>query len=140
MSTVFTKIIDGDFPGTFVWRDDRCVGFMSINPLAPGHVLVVPIDEVDHWIDAPPDLAAHLFAVTHTIGLAQRAAFACERVGVIVAGYEVPHTHVHVIPTTSMAELSFSNAAAHVDPEDLSSWAEAIRRELRAAGATGVSD
>ena len=140
MSTVFTKIIEGEFPGTFVWRDDRCVAFMSINPLAPGHVLVVPIDEVDHWIDAPPDLAAHLFAVTHTIGLAQRAAFGCERVGVIVAGYEVPHTHVHVIPTTSMAELSFSNAAAHVDREDLSAWAEAIPRELRAAGATGVSD
>jgi len=140
MSTVFTKIIDGEFPGTFVWRDDRCVGFMSINPLAPGHVLVVPIDEVDHWVDAPPDLAAHLFAVTHTIGLAQRAAFACERVGVIVAGYEVPHTHIHVIPTSSMAELNFANAAASVDRDDLAGWADAIRRELRAAGATGVSD
>lgn len=140
MSTVFTKIIEGEFPGTFVWRDDRCVAFMSINPMARGHVLVVPIAEIDHWVDAPPDLAAHLFAVTHTIGLAQRAAFSCERVGVIVAGYEVPHTHVHVIPTSSMAELSFANAAASVDREDLAAAAEAIRRELRAAGADGVSD
>jgi diadenosine tetraphosphate (Ap4A) HIT family hydrolase len=140
MSTVFTKIIQGEFPGTFVWRDESCVAFMSINPMAPGHVLVVPIDEVDHWIDAPPALAAHLFSVTHTIGLAQRAAFGCERVGVIVAGYEVPHTHVHVIPTTSMAELSFSNAAAGVDRDELDAWADAIRRELRAIGAAGVSD
>ena len=140
MSTVFTKIIEGEFPGTFVWRDHRCVGFMSINPLAPGHVLVVPIDEVDHWIEAPPDLTAHLFAVARTIGLAQKAAFDCERVGLIVAGYEVPHTHVHVIPTSSMAQLSFANAAASVDRADLETWAEAIRRELRATAATGVSD
>ena len=89
MSTVFTKIIDGEFPGTFVWRDEHCVAFMSINPMAPGHVLVVPIAEIDHWIDAPSELASHLFSVTHTIGRAQRAAFGCDRVGVIVAGYEV---------------------------------------------------
>jgi diadenosine tetraphosphate (Ap4A) HIT family hydrolase len=140
MSTEFTKIIDGEFPATFVWRDERCVAFMSINPMAPGHVLVVPVDEIDHWVDAPPELAAHLFAVTHTIGLAQRAAFGCERVGVIVAGYEVPHTHVHVIPTSSMAQLSFANAAAGVDRGDLEASAASIRRELRAAGAPGVSD
>jgi diadenosine tetraphosphate (Ap4A) HIT family hydrolase len=108
--------------------------------MAPGHVLVVPIEEVDHWIDASPALAAHLFAVAHTIGQAQQQAFDCARVGVIVAGYEVPHAHVHVIPTSSMSELSFANAAAHVDRDDLDRWAEAIRSELRAAGATGLSD
>jgi diadenosine tetraphosphate (Ap4A) HIT family hydrolase len=139
MSTVFTKIIEGEFPGTFVWRDEQCVAFLSINPMAPGHVLVVPIEEIDHWVDASADLVAHLFSVTHIIGLAQRAAFGCERVGVIVAGYEVPHTHVHVIPTSSMAQLSFAHAATSVDRGDLEAWAEAIRRELRAAGAVGVS-
>ncbi len=138
MTTVFTKIIDGEIPGTFVWRDDRCVAFMSINPMARGHVLVVPIEEVDHWVDASTELAAHLFAVAHTIGAAQRDAFACERVGVIVAGYEVPHTHVHVIPTNDMSELSFANAAASVDRDDLEAAAEAIRAELRGAGAAGV--
>jgi diadenosine tetraphosphate (Ap4A) HIT family hydrolase len=139
MTTVFTKIIQGEFPGTFVWRDEQCVGFMSINPMAPGHVLVVPIAEIDHWIDVPAELAAHLFAVAHTIGKAQQAAFECERIGLIVAGYEVPHTHVHVIPTTSMAQLSFANAAASVDRGDLEAWADAIRAELREAGADGVS-
>lgn len=140
MTTVFTKIIQGEFPGTFVWRDELCVGFLSINPMAPGHVLVVPIEEVDHWIDASPELAAHLFSVAHIIGRAQRAAFGCDRVGVIVAGYEVPHTHVHVIPTSSMAQLSFANAAASVSRTDLDSWAESIRMQLRAAGAAGISD
>lgn len=140
MSTVFTKIIEGQFPGTFVWRDERCVGIMSINPMAAGHVLIVPIDEIDHWLDAPADLAAHLFAVARTIGLAQQAAFECDRIGLIVAGYEVPHTHVHVIPTTSMAQLSFANAAAHVDRDDLETWADAIRTQLRTAGAVGVTD
>jgi diadenosine tetraphosphate (Ap4A) HIT family hydrolase len=140
MTTVFTRIIDGEIPGTFVWRDERCVAFLSINPMAPGHTLVVPIEEIDHWIDGPADLVAHLFAVTHTIGLAQRAAFGCERIGVIVAGYEVPHTHVHVIPTATMGQLSFANAAATVRPEELGAWADAIRAELRRAGASGVSD
>jgi diadenosine tetraphosphate (Ap4A) HIT family hydrolase len=139
MATVFTRIIEGELPGTFVWRDEHCVAFLSINPLAPGHVLVVPIEEIDHWVDAPPELAAHLFSVAHAIGRAQQDAFDCERVGVIVAGYEVPHTHVHVLPTTSMAQLSFANAAASVERDDLESWAEAIRTALRRLGATGVS-
>ena len=140
MSTVFTKIINGEFPGTFVWRDESCVAFMSINPMAPGHVLVVPVEEVDHWIDAPPELAAHLFSVAHVIGRAQQAAFECERIGLIIAGYEVPHTHIHVLPTTSMGQLSFANAAASVERDDLDAWADAIRTALRAEGATGVSD
>ncbi|MEM1332759.1 MAG: HIT family protein [Actinomycetota bacterium] len=130
MSTIFTKIIEGEIPGTFVHRDDRCVVFMSINPMAAGHALVVPIEEVDHWVDCSPDLSSHLFDVAHRIGRAQLAAFGCERVGLMIAGYEVPHTHVHVVPTNSMSELSFANAAASVDPADLEAAAEAIRRHL----------
>ena len=138
MPTIFTRIIDGEIPGTFVWRDDRCVVFMSINPMARGHALVVPIAEVDHWVDGDPELLAHLFEVARVIGVAQQAAFARDRVGVIVAGYEVPHMHVHVIPTDSMAQLSFANAAASVDRDDLDAAAEAIRAELRAMGRTEV--
>jgi diadenosine tetraphosphate (Ap4A) HIT family hydrolase len=132
MTTLFTRIIDGEIPGTFVWRDDRCVAFMSINPLARGHVLVVPIEEVDHWVDADADLVAHLFAVTRELSLAVNRAFRPARVGVIIAGYEVPHAHIHVVPTTTMAELNFANAAPSVDREDLESAAAAIRRELDA--------
>jgi len=130
MPTVFSRIIAGEIPGTFVHRDERCVAFMSINPMAHGHVLVVPVQEVDHWIDMPADLAAHVFAVSYRIALAQQSAFNCERVGMIIAGYEVPHTHVHLIPTTNMGQLSFSNAASHVDRDDLDRAAAAIIARL----------
>jgi histidine triad (HIT) family protein len=130
MATIFSRIIAGEVPGTFVYRDDRCVAFMSVNPLARGHVLVVPIDEVDHWIDASSELVGHLFDVVHRIGRAQQQAFDCERVGVIVAGYEVPHAHIHVIPTENMSQLAFENAARSVDRDDLEAAAEAIRRSL----------
>jgi diadenosine tetraphosphate (Ap4A) HIT family hydrolase len=130
MTTVFTRILNGDLPGTFVHRDDLCAAFMSINPLAYGHALVVPIEEVDHWVDASPELVAHLFEVAHRIGRAQRDAFGCQRVGIIVAGYEVPHTHVHVIPTEHMGQLNFANAAASVSRDDLETAAAAIRAHL----------
>lgn len=134
MATIFTRIIDGEIPGTFVWRDERCVAFMSINPMAHGHTLVVPIEEVDHWVDASPELTAHLFEVTRIIGIAQQRAFSPARVGVIIAGYEVPHTHIHVVPTNEMAELSFANAAASIDRDELDAAATAIRDALQALG------
>jgi histidine triad (HIT) family protein len=134
MATIFTRIIDGQIPGTFIWKDDHCVVFMSINPMAHGHALVVPREEVDHWVDASPELTEHLFAVTRIIGVAQREAFGCDRVGVIIAGYEVPHTHIHVIPTSDMSQLSFANAASSIDRELLDSAAEKIRVALRSAG------
>jgi len=127
MSTIFTRIINGEIPGAFVHRDDRCVVFMSINPLARGHALVVPIEEIDHWIDAPEELTSHLFAVSHLIGKAQKRAFDCERVGLIIAGYEVPHAHIHVIPTNNMGQLSFANAASSADPQDLAAAAQQIK-------------
>ena len=133
MATIFTRIIEGHIPGTFIWKDDQCVVFMSINPMAHGHALVVPREEVDHWVDASPGLTEHLFAVTRIIGVAQRQAFGCDRVGVIIAGYEVPHTHIHVIPTSDMSQLSFANAASSIDRESLESSAEKIRVALRTA-------
>jgi histidine triad (HIT) family protein len=140
MGSVFSRIIAGELPGTFVWRDARCVAFMSINPIATGHILVVPVDEIDHWLDAPADLTAHLFDVTRVLGLAQRDVFNCRRVGVIIAGYEVPHLHVHVIPTNSMADVAFANAAASVDPAELEAAAARIRAQLLAMGRAEVSD
>lgn len=125
MATIFTRIINGEIPGIFVHRDEHCVAFLDIRPLAHGHVLVVPIAEVDHWIDLEPSLSAHLFAVAQRIGQAQQRAFACERVGLIIAGYEVPHTHLHVIPTTHMGQLNFASASPET-PEQLRAAADAI--------------
>jgi len=134
MTTIFSRIIQGELPGTFVWRDPDVVAFMSINPLARGHALVVPVAEVDHWIEADAALATRLFEVARAIGIAQEAAFGCERVGVVIAGYEVPHAHIHVIPTNSMSQFSFANAAKSFDPADLEAAAESIREQLRSAG------
>ena len=130
MPTLFTRIIEGFIPGTFVYRDDQCVVFMSINPIADGHVLVVPIQEVDHWVDLPPALSAHLFAVSQRISLALQQAFPCERVGLIIAGYEIDHCHIHLIPTQSMADLNFANAATTVDRELLESHSALIQAHL----------
>lgn len=138
MTTIFSRIIRGELPGTFVWREPDVVAFMSINPMARGHVLVVPVAEVDHWIDAEPALAARLFEVARAIGIAQERAFRCERVGLIIAGYEVSHAHIHVIPTNTMRELSFANVASSFEPADLEAAAASIRAELRAAGHSNV--
>lgn len=115
MTTLFTRIIAGEIPGTFVHRDDLAVVFMTINPIADGHVLVVPRDEVDQWTDLDPAVSRHLFELSTRVGNAQKRAFGCERAGLIIAGYEVPHCHLHVIPTNSLADLSFANAAASVE-------------------------
>ncbi|MCU1393697.1 MAG: hypothetical protein JWM34_2125 [Ilumatobacteraceae bacterium] len=133
MTTIFTRIIRGEIPGTFVHRDEQCVVFMSINPMATGHALVVPIEEVDRWTDCSAELAAHLFAVGHRVARAQQTAFGCDRVGLIIAGYEVPHAHIHLIPTEHMGQLSFANAASSVDPADLAAAAAAIAAALEPA-------
>jgi len=134
VATIFTRIINHEIPASFVWRDEWCVAFLSINPLAHGHTLIVPIEEIDHWVDATPPLVAHLFAVTHTIGSAQERAFDPARVGVIIAGYEVPHAHIHVVPTNDMSQLNFANADDEVERSSLESAASEIRRALRASG------
>lgn len=139
MATIFTRIIQGELPGTFVWRDERCVAFMSINPLRRGHTLVVPVEEVDHWLDSPPALRDHLFDVAQRIGKAQQAAFQPARIGLMIAGLEVPHLHVHVVPIDGVHDLDFANAATHVEPDELESAAEAIRSELRSAGEQNVA-
>ncbi len=130
MATVFTKIIEGELPGHFVWQDEHCVAFMSINPITQGHTLVVPRMEVDHWIELPVELNAHLMKVSQQIAAAQQQVFQPERIGLIVAGFEVPHVHIHVLPVNSMADFSFARAAAHVEPAELAAAAKAIKEAL----------
>lgn len=140
MASLFTRIIDGEIPGRFVWRDDRCVVFATIAPIRRGHVLVVPIEEVDHWIDLGPGLAAHLMEVAQVIGQAQVAAFSAGRIGLIIAGLEVPHTHLHVIPIDSEADLDFGRADASASAASLDAACESLREALRAAGRSEVVD
>ena len=134
MPTIFSRIISGELPGRFVWRDASAVAFLSIEPMRPGHVLVVPREEVEHWIDLDPELAGHLFVVAQEIGKAQRLEWNPMRVGVMIVGEEVPHAHIHVVPINSPGELSFAGVDRSPSPDALDDAAERIRSRLRELG------
>ena len=134
MSSVFSKIIAGELPGRFVWADDVCVAFATIAPITAGHALVVPRAEVESYTDAPDELVAHLAVVAKTIGRAQQIAFDAPRAALLVAGFEVPHLHVHVLPAWGEAALSFANANPDVPPETLDADAQRLREALRDTG------
>ena len=134
MPSVFTKIIEGEVPGRFVWRDDRCVAFLTIAPLRPGHVLVVPRDEIEHWIDLPPDLWGHLTRVSQDIGRALQHAYQPAKVGMMLAGLEVPHVHVHLVPIDDLADLDFSRADPDTPGDQLDEAAETVRGSLTELG------
>lgn len=121
-------IIEGKIPGVFVWSDDACVAIMTIEPVAPGHTLVIPREPIDKWTDLPKELLDHVMRVAQDIGKAQEKAFAVPRATVVIAGFEVPHTHVHVIPAENeeAASLMFAREAKS---EEL----EAAANKLRAA-------
>ncbi len=139
MATLFTRIIEGEIPGTFVWRDDECVAFLSIEPVQPGHALVVPRVEVDHWIDLDPALAGHLVVVAQTIAQAQQRVYDPVKVGLLVAGLEVPHVHLHVIPLMRGEDDLHLDLARPATPDMLAAEADRLRADLRASGADGVS-
>ena len=140
MPSIFSRIIAGEIPGKFVWKDDDAVAFMSIAPMMPGHTLVVPRAEIDHWIDLEPVLAAHLFTVAQQIGRAQDLEWKPRRIGMLIVGEEVPHTHLHVVPINSPNELSFANADASPDFDAITDAATRIRARLRELGRSEVSD
>ena len=127
MATIFTRIINGELPGRFVHQDASCVAFLSIRPLRPGHTLVVPRREVDHWLDVDVELLAHLTAVAQKIGRAQMTAFNPVRIGIMIAGLEVPHLHIHVVPIRGMHDLDFANQDPHPDEAMMDAAAEAIK-------------
>lgn len=131
MSTVFSKVISGDLPGRFVYRSSDVVAFLSIEPLTYGHVLVVPVEEVDKWTDMAPELWARVNAVAYEIGNAVIQAFDVPRAGNVIAGFEVPHAHIHVFPARSMDDFNFANVIP-ADQTDEAAMDEAAQK-LRAA-------
>ena len=127
MPTLFTRIINGEIPGRFVFQDDQCVAFLSIHPLAPGHTLVVPRQEVDHWLDLPATLMDHLTAVARAIGKAQMQVFKPVKVGLMVAGLEVPHVHLHVVPINGPNDLDFSRVNLNASAAELDEAAAKLK-------------
>ena len=134
MPTIFSRIIAGELPARFVWKDARCVAFLSNRPLRPGHTLVVPREEIDHWLDLDTDLLAHVVVTAQSIGKAQMAAFKPARIGLMLAGLEVPHAHFHVVPIRGVHDLDFGNQDPNPDEAMMEKAAEAIRAELRRLG------
>lgn len=135
MPSVFSKIIAGDIPGHFVWKDDQAVVFMTIQPIREGHVLVVPREEVDHWDDLPPALLSHLIQVSQKVTRGLKVAYPAKRVGMMIAGLEVPHTHIHLVPLDSMRDLSFDYARS-AEADELAAAATRIRAVLVEQGHT----
>ena len=139
MATIFTQIIEGRLRARFVWKDDRCVAFLSNRPLRPGHSLVVPREEIDHWLDLDPDLLCHLAETAQAIGKAQMAGFKPARIGVMLAGLEVPHCHLHVVPIRGVHDLDFDNQDPDPDPAMMDEAAKTIQRELEKLGYSQVA-
>lgn len=138
MATIFTRILNGELPGRMVWTDETCGAFLSINPIRDGHTLVVPRVEVDHWIDLDDAALAHLWRVAKLVGAAQQRVFAPVRVGLIVAGFEVSHVHIHVLPTFEPGDFDFARAVAHPDPAVMDRAATLLRADLRRVSPTHV--
>ena len=134
MASVFSRIIAGELPARFVWQAQPAVAFLSTGPLRPGHTLVVPREEVDAWVDADPALVTHLTTVAQQIGKAQVAAFSARRAGLMIAGYEIPHLHVHVWPSSSLADFDLDRVDDAPDPADMDDAAARLRAALRELG------
>lgn len=134
MSSIFTRIIEGEIPGRIIWRDATCVAMVDIRPLNRGHTLVIPISEVDRWTDLTVEVASHCLTVAHALGRAQMAVFSPDRIGLLVAGFEVAHTHLHVVPIDHMGHLDFASANLDASPSELDAVADELRIALTAAG------
>ncbi len=130
MSSLFTKVMNREIPGRFVYEDDVCVAFLTIEPLSPGHTLVVPREEVDHWLDLDEATLSHLMAVAKRIGSAIADAYKPMRVGMIIAGLEVPHVHIHVTALNNNSDLDFARVNRYPDPGDLDEAASLLTAAL----------
>jgi diadenosine tetraphosphate (Ap4A) HIT family hydrolase len=133
MASVFSMIINGDLPGRFVYEDDLgddgVVAFLTIEPMTQGHTLVVPRAEVDNWQDVDPALFGRVMDTSQRIGRAVCSAFGAQRAGMIIAGLEVPHLHVHVFPAYNLTDFGFANIDRNPSPESL----DAAQAKIKAA-------
>jgi len=127
MSTIFTKIINGEIPCFKVAENDKFLAFLDINPISNGHVLVIPKLEVDYIFDIEDELLAQFMMFAKSVAKKIKIAFPCEKVGVTVIGLEVPHAHIHLVPMNKMNDMNFSNPKLQLSMDELKSIAESIR-------------
>lgn len=130
MATIFSKIVAGEIPCYKVAEDEKFFAFLDINPLAKGHTLVIPKQEVDYLFDLPDEDLAAMGVFAKKVALAIGQAFPCRKVGMAVLGLEVPHAHIHLVPMQSEKDLLFSNPKLKLSDEEFRAVAEAIRARL----------
>lgn len=130
MSTIFSKIINGDIPCYKIAEDDLFFAFLDINPLAKGHTLVVPKQETDYLFDLDDNILADMNVFAKKVAIAQKQVIDCKRVGVAVLGLEVPHAHIHLIPMNSEADINFRNPKLKLSAGEFEAIAKAIRDQV----------
>ena len=130
MSTIFSKIVAGEIPCYKVAEDEKHFAFLDINPVAPGHTLVIPKKEVDYIFDLTDEEYAELQLFAKHVAEAMKQAIPCQRVGVAVMGLEVPHTHIHLIPINKEADMNFFKEKATLSPEEMAQIASKINQNL----------
>ncbi len=126
MSSIFTKIINGEIPSYKIAEDDRFYAFLDINPLAIGHTLVIPKKEVDYILNLEDGLHADLWNFAKKVGKAVEKVIPCKRIGITVIGLEVPHTHIHIIPINSIYDMDFSKEKLKLSQEEFIDLASQI--------------
>ncbi|MGK7396133.1 MAG: HIT family protein [Candidatus Cyclobacteriaceae bacterium M3_2C_046] len=130
MASIFSKIINREIAGHIVAEDEHCIAFLDINPLAEGHTLVVPRQEVDYYFDLPDNDFQELNLFAKKVAKAIEKVISCERIGVAVVGLEIPHTHIHLIPLNSMEDINFNKPKLKLSQEQLAKTAENIKKEF----------
>jgi histidine triad (HIT) family protein len=128
MASIFTKIINREIPAHIVAEDENYLAFLDIMPLAKGHVLVVPKQEVDYIFDLEPEALAGLHLFAQKVAKAMDKTIKCTRIGVAVIGLEVPHAHIHLVPLRTMDDINFSRPKLKLTQEELAEVAEVIRK------------
>ena len=131
MSTIFTKIVNGEIPSHKIAEDDKYFAFLDINPLVMGHTLVIPKAEVDYIFDLEDEILAGLNLFAKRVAKAVEKSVKCKRIGVAVIGLEVPHTHIHLVPLNAIGDLNFSNPKLSPSQEDLAETAAKIRKNFK---------
>lgn len=131
MPSVFSQIRAGALPGQIVWDDGRVFALLTIQPLRPGHLLVVPVEEIDQWDDLPEALLEEVMTVAQRLAKAIKVAFPCARVGMAMCGLEIAHAHVHLFPIDRIEDFDFANAHP-AEATELAAAAERIRQALAA--------
>jgi histidine triad (HIT) family protein len=127
MATIFTRIIQGEIPCHKIAENDKFIAFLDITPVAKGHTLVVPKQEVDYFFDLENDLLAEINVFAKEVAVKLQRAIPCRRIGVAIIGLEVPHAHVHLIPLNTMADINFSAERLKFTQDELAAIAASVR-------------